>query len=79
MSEGIWKFPQGEARWKFFNSRRYFQIHDVQANAFANSREKTEVNAITLYTYIEIFPLNLGIFSFQREFLTINSHGNFLS
>ena len=79
MSEEIWKFSEGEARGKFSNSQRYFQIHDVQGNVFANSREKTEFNAISLYTYIEIFQLNLGIYGFKWEFLTINSHGNFLS
>ena len=42
ISEGIWKFPEGEARGKFSNSRGYFQIHDGLGNLCANSREKPE-------------------------------------
>ena len=38
--EGIWKFPEGEARGKFSNSRGYFQIHEGSGNICPYSREK---------------------------------------
>ena len=70
ISEGIRKFPEGEARGKFSNSRGYFQIHDVQGNLCANSREKTEFLA-NFFTNLFIFLWNLYLPSLRFQVILL--------